>query len=122
MMNDSIYISSDDKNPPTKKAKEEDEIRNDYIWKSPGDGYCVIHCFGKQLHKSTEFVLQHLWYKISKTSHIYMEFGTYSSLDKLRRSYQNIFLKTHINLTQQILSMKPFLEFTVSRAHSPRQT
>ena len=29
-MNDSIYIPSDDKSLPTKKAKEEDEIRNYY--------------------------------------------------------------------------------------------
>ena len=39
-MNDSIYISSDDETPATKKAKEEDEIRNGYnIWKAPRGGH-----------------------------------------------------------------------------------
>ena len=68
-----------------KKAKEEDVIRNDYnIWKVPGDGHCVFHCFGEQFDEITEFVLQRLWYKISNSSHMYMEFGTYASPDELR--------------------------------------
>ena len=83
-MNDSIYISSDDETPPTKKAKE-DDIRNDYnIWKAPVNGHCVIHCFGEQFDESKGFVLQRLWYEISNSFHIYMEFGTYSSPEELR--------------------------------------
>ena len=75
----------DDETPPTKRAKEEDDIKNDYpIWKALGDSHCVIHCFGKQFDESTEFVLQHLWYEISNNFHIYIEFGTYSLLDELR--------------------------------------
>ena len=88
MMNGSIYISSvfiHDETPPTEKAKEKDDFRNYYnIWKAPGNGHCVIHCFGEQFDKGMEFVLQCLWYEISNSSHIYMEFGTYSSSDKLR--------------------------------------
>ena len=80
MMNDSIYILSEDETPPT---TEGDDIRNDYnIWKAPEDSHCVIHCFGEQFNKSNEFVLQRLWYKVSNSSHIYMEFGTYLSPDE----------------------------------------
>ena len=40
--------------------------------------------FGEQFDESTAFVLQNLWYENSNSSHIYMEFGTYSSTDELR--------------------------------------
>lgn len=67
-MNDSIYILSEDETPPT---TEEDDIRNDYnIWKAPEDSHCVIHCFGEQFNKGAIFILEHLWYKISNSSHI----------------------------------------------------
>ena len=42
--------------------------------------------FGEQFDESTEFVPQNLWYEISNSSHIYMEFGTYTSPDKLIKS------------------------------------
>ena len=90
MMNDSIYKSSDDKTPPTKEPKLEDVIRNGYnIWKAPGDGHCVIYCFGEQFDESTEFALQRLWYEFSNSSHIYMAFGTYSSPNELRSELSN---------------------------------
>lgn len=51
-MNESVYKPSDDKSSPTKKAKEEDEIRNYYnIQKAPRVNHSVIHV-GQQFHKS----------------------------------------------------------------------
>ena len=38
MTSDSIYISSNDKTPPRKKAKEQDDIKTNYnILKAPAD-------------------------------------------------------------------------------------
>ena len=84
MTSDSIYISSNDKTPPRKKAKEQDDIKTNYnILKAPADGHCFIHCFGEQFNKGAIFILEHLWYKISNSSHIYREFSKYLSTDKL---------------------------------------
>ena len=105
MMNDSIYILPEEETPPT---TEEDDIRNDYnIWKAPEDSHCVIHCFGEQFNKSNEFVLQRLWYKVSNSSHIYMEFGTYLSPDELTSEISKyIFDKSY-----EFDTAKHFLEF-----------
>ena len=83
MTSDSIYISSNDKTPPRKKANEQDDMKTNYILKAPADGHCFIHCFGEQFNEGAIFILEHLWYKISNSSHIYREFSKYLSTDKL---------------------------------------